>query len=100
MVDDTEKKRRTLGAIPTSKFAKMNEWKSFEAASASFSEAKAKLTASKTKFRETLRKHSPTLNEIEHLEFQVTPDRREIIVYELMKPARKQVGRREELSFE
>jgi hypothetical protein len=101
MVDETNtQKRRTLGSISVAKFSKLPDWKSFEVASQDFANAKAKLTASKNKFRETLRKHSPALGEIEHLEFQVAPDKRDIVVYELMKPNRKQTGRREELSFE
>jgi hypothetical protein len=102
MVDDTNtQKRRTLGSIPTNKFSKIAEWKQFELSAREFAEVKAKLTASKNRFRETLRKHSPALSEIESLEFQVTPDRREIVCYELMKPARRQsAGKRNELDFE
>jgi hypothetical protein len=94
----TEKKRRTLGAIATEKLSKMPEWKQFEAASASFIEAKAKLTASKNKFREVLRKHSKALGAVENLEFLVTPTKDEIIVYEMLKTTKKQ-NRREELEF-
>jgi hypothetical protein len=101
MVDETNtQKRRTLGSIPTNKFSKLAEWKQFELSAREFAEVKAKLTASKNRFRETLRKHSPALSEIESLEFQVTPDKKEIVVYEMMKkPARRQAGR-QELDFE
>jgi hypothetical protein len=99
MADETEKKRRTLGAISVSKFSKMPEWKQFETASASFIEAKAKLTASKNKFREVLKKHSQALGAVENLEFLVTPSKDEIVVYEMFKAAKKK-GRREELNFD
>jgi hypothetical protein len=46
MDDTTEKKRRTLGSISVAKFAKMPEWKQFETASQSFTEAKTKLITS------------------------------------------------------
>src|SRR5689334_6078564 len=75
--DEQKQQRRTLGSISVAKFQKLTEWKQFEMASASFSDAKTKLTASKNKFRETLRKHSPALGEIDHLEFLVSPDKRE-----------------------
>jgi hypothetical protein len=98
MADETEKKRRTLGAISVAKFSKMPEWKQFETSAAAFADAKAKLTASKNKFREVLRKHSQALGEIEHLEFNIAPDKNEIIVYEMLKTTKKQ-NRREELEF-
>jgi hypothetical protein len=99
MADETEKKRRTLGAISVQKFSKLPEWKQFETASAAFIDAKAKLTASKNKFREVLKKHSQALGAVENLEFLVTPTKDEIVVYEMFKTAKKQ-GRREELGFE
>jgi hypothetical protein len=95
----TDKKRRTLGAISVSKFSKMPEWKQFETAAAAFTDAKAKLTSSKDKFREVLRKHSQALGEVQNLEFLVTPSKDEIIVYEMLKTAAKKQGKRTELEF-
>ena len=92
-------KRRTLGQISVQKFSKNPEWKQFETASASFIEAKAKLTASKNKFRDVLRKHSPALSSVENLEFLITPTKDEIVVYEMFKSAAKKSGKRTELDF-
>src|SRR5271157_147285 len=92
---DSGKKRRTLGSISVARFQKLAEWKQFEAASQEFSSARQKVNASKNKFRETLKKHSQSLADIEHLDFVVSG--KEITVFEKLGTGKRQRGQKEEL---
>jgi hypothetical protein len=99
MEENGNQKRRTIGMVPVAKVSKVAEWKAFEAASKEFSESKAKLTASKDKFRTVLRKHSPALNDVENLEYQVSVDRSQIIIYEKLEARKRQTSGRREIEF-
>jgi hypothetical protein len=85
-------KTHRLGIISIDKFAKLPEWKAYAAATADFAKAKAASSAAKPKMKDALRKHSPTLKEVQNLEFYVMPSGREIAVIEQLKVSKQREG--------
>jgi hypothetical protein len=94
MADDNEdnggssnnnQRSRSLGQIPITKLAKMAEFRNYQSCSADFSKAKQASAEAKEKMRNALRKGSPQLKDVEHLEFTVSHDGQSLNVFEKLR---------------
>ncbi len=92
--------RKSLGQIPVEKLSKLPEFRNYQSCSANFTKAKEASAVAKEKMREALKKGSPALRDVQHLEFQMSQDGQSLTIFEkLGNTTQRKASRRNEIQF-
>ncbi len=99
MADEDNKRMKSIGVIPISKLTSLKEFKTWTEASARYTEAKDASKNAKAKMREALKKHSPSLKNVENVDFLMAADGKSLNVYQINRSPITRKRNVDELEF-